>query len=340
MKKLKTVVAVVGFGFLVGVQAEPQWAWDAGKQTNNGAITIKSVSGGTTYSGTQNPTGAVAKTNQSAVTQPPTVIVQGSQCGFTHSTYSRIVSGSGTLNPPADAVAMRVAVIGGGGGGCAASNIVPASVITYVIGTGGAGATSPSSPTDGGNTTATFTGYSLVGGGGGSSTSLAPSGGSASGGDYNFSGGSGSYAANNSGSYGAAASGGGGAGPNGNGGNGVARNTAGYAFGNPGVYSGTGWGPGGGGSGFATGYTAGTALGGSGGGGTNSPGGGSYFSTTTGAIAKAPSDPWGTPGASAPSLAFKGYPGGEMGGGGGGCNSNWQRFTGWRGSRRLRRHGR
>lgn len=56
----------------------PQWTWEAGKQTNNGAITIKSVNGSTTYSGTQNPTGAVAKTNQNAVTQPPTIIVQAS----------------------------------------------------------------------------------------------------------------------------------------------------------------------------------------------------------------------------------------------------------------------
>lgn len=54
----------------------PQWAWEAGKQTNNGAITIKSINGSTTYPGTQNPTGAVAKTNQNAVTQPPTVIIQ------------------------------------------------------------------------------------------------------------------------------------------------------------------------------------------------------------------------------------------------------------------------
>ena len=54
----------------------PQWTWEAGKQANNGAITIKATSGSTTYSGTQNPTGAVAKTSQSAVTQPPTVIVQ------------------------------------------------------------------------------------------------------------------------------------------------------------------------------------------------------------------------------------------------------------------------
>jgi len=56
--------------------AGPQWTWEAGKQTNNGAITIKSTNGSTTYPGTQNPTGAVAKTNQNAVTQPPTVIIQ------------------------------------------------------------------------------------------------------------------------------------------------------------------------------------------------------------------------------------------------------------------------
>lgn len=58
--------------------APPQWTWEAGKQANNGAITLKSVSGATTYSGTQNPTGTAANTNQIAVTQPPTVIIQGS----------------------------------------------------------------------------------------------------------------------------------------------------------------------------------------------------------------------------------------------------------------------
>lgn len=56
--------------------APPQWTWEAGKQSNNGAITLKSVNGATTYNGTQNPTGAVAKTNQNAVTQPPTVVIQ------------------------------------------------------------------------------------------------------------------------------------------------------------------------------------------------------------------------------------------------------------------------
>lgn len=54
----------------------PQWAWDAGVQTNNGAITVKSVSGATTYNVTQNPTGAVAKLDQNSATQPATIVVQ------------------------------------------------------------------------------------------------------------------------------------------------------------------------------------------------------------------------------------------------------------------------
>ncbi len=56
--------------------AGQKWTWEAGKQTSNGQIIVKSLSGSTTYSATQNPTGAVAKTNQNAVTQPPTVIIQ------------------------------------------------------------------------------------------------------------------------------------------------------------------------------------------------------------------------------------------------------------------------
>jgi len=61
--------------------AGQKWTWEAGKQTSNGQITVKSLSGSTTYSGTQNPTGAVAKTNQNAVTQPPTVIIQATGGG-------------------------------------------------------------------------------------------------------------------------------------------------------------------------------------------------------------------------------------------------------------------
>jgi len=53
----------------------PQQTGETGKQSNDGAITI-----GNTYKGasnsTQNPIGAVAKTSQITVTQPPTIIIQ------------------------------------------------------------------------------------------------------------------------------------------------------------------------------------------------------------------------------------------------------------------------
>ncbi|CAN7751142.1 hypothetical protein LJR269_006626 [Duganella sp. LjRoot269] len=55
--------------------AQPAWAHQAPGFQSNGAVTVKSLAGGA-YGGTQNPTGAVAKANQSAVTQPPTVIIQ------------------------------------------------------------------------------------------------------------------------------------------------------------------------------------------------------------------------------------------------------------------------
>ena len=85
MKTLRTIALLTVISALtaVGAQADPQWTWEAGKQTINGAITVKSATGGTTYSGTQNPTGAVAKTNQSAVTQPPTVIIQATGSQYT-----------------------------------------------------------------------------------------------------------------------------------------------------------------------------------------------------------------------------------------------------------------
>lgn len=68
------VACLIGTAALAG--PGPQWTWAAGAQTNNGAIVLKSTNGSTTYSGTQNPTGAIAKVNQTAATQPPTVIVQ------------------------------------------------------------------------------------------------------------------------------------------------------------------------------------------------------------------------------------------------------------------------
>lgn len=64
-----------GTAIAAGNPSAPQWTWEAGKQTNNGAITIKSTNGSTTYTGTQNPTGAAAKVNQNAATQPPTIVM-------------------------------------------------------------------------------------------------------------------------------------------------------------------------------------------------------------------------------------------------------------------------
>lgn len=55
--------------------AQPAWAHQAPGFQSNGAIAVKSLAGGA-YGGTENPAGAVAKANQSAVTQPPTVIIQ------------------------------------------------------------------------------------------------------------------------------------------------------------------------------------------------------------------------------------------------------------------------
>lgn len=81
MNTIGKIAACVLFASLSPLAAGQKWTWEAGKQTNNGQITVKSLSGSTTYSGTQNPTGAVAKTNQNAVTQPPTVIIQATGGG-------------------------------------------------------------------------------------------------------------------------------------------------------------------------------------------------------------------------------------------------------------------
>ena len=57
------------------------WAHQAGAVHSNGAVVIKSLSGGS-YAGTGNPIGAVAKANQNASTQPPTVIIQATAGGI------------------------------------------------------------------------------------------------------------------------------------------------------------------------------------------------------------------------------------------------------------------
>lgn len=76
MKKLLLAFAASAVVFsATAFAAEPQWTWEAGKQTNNGSITIKSIDGSTTYTGTQNPTASSVKVNQNAATQPPTIIM-------------------------------------------------------------------------------------------------------------------------------------------------------------------------------------------------------------------------------------------------------------------------
>lgn len=92
----------------------PKWTWEAGKQTSNGSITVKSLSGGTTYSGTQNPTGAVAKTNQNAVTQPPTVIIQATGSGGGACLAATRITYAGNLGGLTGADAKCVAEFGTG----------------------------------------------------------------------------------------------------------------------------------------------------------------------------------------------------------------------------------
>ncbi|CAN7751178.1 Dyp-type peroxidase [Duganella sp. LjRoot269] len=58
--------------------AQPAWAHQAPGFQSNGAITVRSLGGA--YGGTENPTG-VARSSQSAVTQPPTVIIQATAGG-------------------------------------------------------------------------------------------------------------------------------------------------------------------------------------------------------------------------------------------------------------------
>lgn len=146
---MKKIAFVLLLGLVQQASAEPQWAWEAGKQTNNGAITIKSVSGGATYSGTQNPTGAVAKTNQSAVTQPPTVIIQatGGALPFNYKDDCYVIDLAGnvgkwfiaagkinTTTSPAQFTGIMGYFMGGSGNGAGGQQ-----VLTALLGAGSGG---------------------------------------------------------------------------------------------------------------------------------------------------------------------------------------------------------
>lgn len=78
MRKIFLMLLILGGSSVVHAAGTPQWTWEAGTQTNNGAITIKSTDGVTTYAGTQNPTANTVHINQNAATQPPTVVVPSS----------------------------------------------------------------------------------------------------------------------------------------------------------------------------------------------------------------------------------------------------------------------
>jgi hypothetical protein len=72
--------------------AQVGWAQQAAGFNINGAITVNALSGGS-YASTVNPSGVVAKPNQNAVTQSPTVIIQATGSTYAQ-TYPMIVSGT------------------------------------------------------------------------------------------------------------------------------------------------------------------------------------------------------------------------------------------------------
>lgn len=216
-----------------------------------------------------------------------------SSAAYTRSSFTRIVTGQGVLEPPPDAIFMRVAVIGagggakertagGGGGGCAASKIVRAVQIQYFVGSG-------RSRAGGEDSVAIFHGYTLIGKGG-----ELFKGGMGEGGDFNYKGG------DAGGNLSRDFIGGGAAGPMGHG----------DGSDNLPTNMGKGWGSEGGGRGVVrySGYTEDSKA--AGGGGTGAatypiPGvmSGLHFNP------KSPSNIWGR------SPAFYSPNGGEMGGG-------------------------
>jgi hypothetical protein len=73
-----TALTIVSSLAAAGPVTGGAWSWASGKITNNGSVQLKSANGTATYNAVQNPTGVMVKSNQSALTQPPLVIVQKS----------------------------------------------------------------------------------------------------------------------------------------------------------------------------------------------------------------------------------------------------------------------
>lgn len=139
MKKL--IIAALAVAWCAGPAVAgpgPAWAWDASKITNNGSVQIQSTNGSSTYNAVQNPTGAVAKTNQSALTQPPTVIIQATS-GAYGETIPLIDK---TSNVPPSCPAGYTRVFTATGSGCpnyATYNIASTRWSLYPYGFGGGG---------------------------------------------------------------------------------------------------------------------------------------------------------------------------------------------------------
>lgn len=72
------------------------WAHQAGAVQSNGAVVVKSLNGGS-YGGIGNPTGAVAKGNQNASTQPPTVIIQATGSQYVEAVPLLVISTNASI---------------------------------------------------------------------------------------------------------------------------------------------------------------------------------------------------------------------------------------------------
>ena len=94
------------------VAGSASWAHQEGAVASNGAVNVKSLAGGT-YAATQNPTGAIAKVNQVAATQPPTVVIQATN-GGSYVMASTLTRYMGNLGGVAGATAKCVAEFGSG----------------------------------------------------------------------------------------------------------------------------------------------------------------------------------------------------------------------------------
>jgi hypothetical protein len=113
VKRAFAAAAVVGFAFAaLPAAAQPGWAHKGPDFNINGAITLQ-TRGGDSVAATQNPVGAVAKANQSAATQPPTVIIQATSAAYPE-TLPILISNSQTP-PSCPASYTRVWTMSGNG---------------------------------------------------------------------------------------------------------------------------------------------------------------------------------------------------------------------------------